>query len=90
MELHNYMENAVKRCLNKMIVKYDNICKCDKCKLDMSALALNNLPPKYIVTEKGELFTKVTEMDPQYDVDVTRELTKAIQIVSGSPRHDIE
>jgi len=90
MELHNYMEDAVKKSLDKMIVKYTDICKCDKCKLDISAIALNNLPPRYIVTEQGKLFTKVEEMEPQYEVDVTRELAKAIQIVSKSPHHDSE
>ena len=90
MELHNCMEDAVKRCLDKMIVRYDNICKCDKCKLDISAITLNNLSPRYVVTEQGKVFTKLDEMEPQYDVDVTRELTKAIQIVSKSPHHDFE
>lgn len=90
MKLHNYMEDTVKRCLDKMIDRYENICKCNKCKLDISAIALNNLPPRYVVTEQGKLFTKVDEMEPQYDVDITREIAKAIQIVSKSPHHNCE
>ena len=88
MELHNYMEDAVDKLLDKIIDRHENVCKCDKCKLDIKAIALNNLKPCYTVTEKGKLYTKVKEMEPQYEVDIIREITKAIKIVSTEPRHE--
>lgn len=89
MELHNYMEGAVSKNIEQILNRYDGVCKCTKCKLDIAALALNNLPPQYTVTEKGKLFTKVKEMDAQYEVDIFREITKAIEVVSKQPRHEI-
>lgn len=88
MKLHNYMEDVVIRMIDLAIEKYPEVCKCRKCRLDIAAIALNNLPPKYIVTERGELFTKVDGMEVQFDVDVLKEVTKAIEIVSKKPKHD--
>ncbi|WP_352420017.1 late competence development ComFB family protein [Proteiniborus sp.] len=88
MNLHNSMEDVVYRYLDSVLSKYNNVCKCTKCKLDIVALALNNLPPQYTVTEKGKLFTKVKEMEAQYEVDIVREITKAIEIVSRKPHHE--
>ncbi|SDY48041.1 competence protein ComFB [Proteiniborus ethanoligenes] len=89
MELYNYMEEVVYRYVDEVLKKFDNeVCKCEKCRLDIIALALNNLPPRYTVTEKGKLFTKVKEMESQYGVDIIREITKAIEVVSKKPRHD--
>lgn len=88
MKLYNYMEGVVIRAIESTIEKYPEVCKCQKCKLDIAAIALNNLPPRYIVTEKGELFTKVDGMDIQFDVDILKEVTKAIEVVSKKPRHD--
>jgi len=87
-ELHNFMEEIVYLYLDEVLEKYHNICKCEKCKLDMAAYALNHLSPKYAATEKGKLYNKVKEMESQHEVDVIRELTKAIEIVSRKPRHD--
>ena len=53
----------------------------------MLAWALNRLPPKYIVSEKGRVFTKITEQNVQFQVDVIRELTKAILYISKKPQH---
>ncbi|SCG83300.1 hypothetical protein DW1_1730 [Proteiniborus sp. DW1] len=88
MELHNYMEDAVSKNIDRILDRYKNVCKCNKCKLDITAIALNNLPPRYTVTEKGKLFTKVRELEPQYEVDIIREITKAIKIVSTQPHHE--
>lgn len=89
MKLHNYMENVVISVLNHLLTKKDDICKCEKCKMDIAAIALNNLPAKYVVTEKGELYTKLNEMEIQFEADVVKELVKAIDIVSKSTQHGV-
>ncbi|MFA5524045.1 MAG: late competence development ComFB family protein [Tissierellales bacterium] len=89
MELHNCMEDAVKKNVERILKGYNSVCNCPKCKLDITAVALNNLPPQYTVTDKGKLFTKVKEMDAQYKVDIYREVTKAIELVSRHPHHEI-
>lgn len=86
-ELRNYMEIFVKEALDKVIVNM-NICKCDKCRYDMMAIALNNLPPKYYVTEKGNLFAKLSLLQQQSDVDIIATIVKAANIVGSNPKHE--
>ncbi|HPL52759.1 MAG TPA: late competence development ComFB family protein [Bacillota bacterium] len=87
-KLKNHMEEFV---LNKTdeILKLMNICKCEKCRLDIAALALNELPSKYVVTEQGELYARAMELEQQFDVDVETAIIKAAVVVSRSPRHNV-
>ncbi len=84
--IKNYMEEVV---LNLMEGVLDdiNMCKCELCVMDIAALALNDLPPKYIATEKGELYSKANALRNQFEVDVIAAITKAAVLVKRSPRH---
>lgn len=86
-KLKNYMEDVVAHKTDE-ILKIMNICKCEKCRYDIMAIALNDLPPRYVVTDKGELFTKVRELEQQFEVDVETAVIKAAVFVGKSPRHD--
>lgn len=86
-ELKNYMEVIVKHQM-KDVLKDIDMCKCEKCVLDIAAIALNELKPKYIVSEKGELYSKLDTLKKQFDVDVTAVIAKAALIVKRNPRHD--
>lgn len=86
-ELKNYMEEIVRHQV-KDVLKDIDMCKCEKCLLDVAALALNDLKPKYIVSKKGELYSKLNILKEQFDVDVTAAITKAAMIVKKSTRHD--
>lgn len=90
MKLQNFMEHEVFLVIDKLLKENTDICNCKKCRMDIAAISLNNLKPKYVVTEKGELYTKTAEMEPQFEVDIIREVTKAIEIVRKQPRHDIK
>ena len=87
MKLHNYMEDIINHVLDSTLSRRDDLCKCDKCRLDIMALALNNLPPKYVVTDKGRIYTKLAELELQSKTDVIKEITKAINVVKGKPQH---
>ncbi len=87
MTIHNYMEEAVKDVLDNLLSHRDDVCKCDKCRLDMTALALNHLPPKYVATQKGRVYTKLQEINIQLRTDVVKEVAKAIEYVKNNPRH---
>ncbi len=87
MKMSNYMEDIVTEELERLLSKKDDICKCYKCKLDMMVLALNRLPPKYVITERGRIYTRLKETETQFKADVVRELTKAIMQVSSNPQH---
>ena len=86
--LKNFSETEVNILLEEILQKYDNICKCEKCKLDIKALALNALSTKYIVSEQGEMYTKaLNEVNKQEQINVVMAITKAIDIVSANPKH---
>lgn len=86
-EIINYMETIAEEILEELLVDRQDICKCKKCKLDMLVWALNRLPPKYVVTDKGRLYTKLKEQEIQFHTDVIKELTKAIIQISKNPQH---
>ena len=86
--LINYYEVQVIKLLEDILNQYDNICKCQKCKLDIMALALNSLPTKYIVSEQGEIYTKaLAEVNKQQKINVITAITNAIEKVSSNPKH---
>lgn len=83
----NYMEIIVDDTLERILEKTTLECKCEKCKDDIRALALNNLKPIYVATEKGILYTKLNEFNMQFKTDVIREIISAIEKVKENPRH---
>ena len=87
MDIYNYMEDIVHDSLDGLLADRQDVCKCEKCRLDMSAWALNRLPPKYVVSNKGRVFTRLQEVQVQFKADVIRELLAAISNVSKNPQH---
>lgn len=83
----NYMEKVVRETLAKLLKDREDICKCEKCVADMIAYALNRLPPKYMVTDRGYIFLKLREIETQFQVDVLEAILEAIQVVSKKPEH---
>lgn len=83
----NYMEEAVGNMIDKVLENID-VCKCPKCKLDIMALALNRLPPRYFVTKEGELFERLAELQEQFTVDITAAIAAAAFIVKNNSKHD--
>lgn len=88
MELKNYMEDLVFQRLDHLIGADSKVCKCEKCRYDVAALALNFLPPRYGVTDKGETYARVKSLEQQFNVDIITAITHAIKIVSSQPHHD--
>jgi len=84
--LRNYTEEAVKAYLDKWL-KEEDVCQCEGCRLDVMALMLNNLKPKYIVTDTGALYAQMDDFDPQNRTDFMMVMTQAIQTVKKRPRH---
>jgi len=80
------MEEVVDSKIDLVLNSMD-VCKCDKCKLDIKAIALNSLSPHYVVTDKGNLYSKLKEMEAQFEVDIETAIIKAAMTVSNNPRH---
>ena len=87
MQIKNYMEEIVFNHM-KEILEDLNVCSCEKCIMDIAAIALNDLPPKYIVSEKGELYSKINTLRQQFEVDVIAAVTKAAVMVKRRPKHE--
>lgn len=88
MEVFNIIEQEVFYEIDQVLKDMDNVCKCNKCKLDIAAIALNNLKPKYVVTQEGYAFTKANNFNMQFTADLIAAVTKAVEIVSNNPRHN--
>lgn len=88
MELHNLLEDEVFNVINSIQKDLDVKCLCEKCRLDIAAIALNRLHPRYVVTEEGYLYSKVDSMNQQFNTDVIAAVTEAIKIVGKNPKHN--
>ena len=51
------------------------------------SIALNNLKPKYVATDRGEMYARLDDMSVQSEVEVIQALTAAIEIVRKNPHH---
>ncbi len=89
MALVNVTEQIVDKRLREILATVD-CCKCEKCFLDMMAIALNYLKPQYVNTQKGELIKLAENTSYQKSVDIDIACVKAINIVTRSPQHDAE
>ena len=58
--LINMMEHYVDERLSELLKDY-NCCKCEVCLEDMKAFSLNRLPPKYVSTVNGQVFTRIKQ-----------------------------
>lgn len=84
--LRNLIEEVVLSSVADYLKK-EGICDCDQCQLDVAAIALNNLPPRYVVTSKGASYAKADMLDMQKYIDIIGAITKAIRLVKEHPRH---
>lgn len=87
MLIKNFMEDLVWQAMAEILATYPQFCHCDRCRHDMAALALNELPPKYIVTRKGETYTRLRLMETQFNTDIITAISRAIEVVGTKPNH---
>lgn len=83
--LVNLMEELVLAKLDLTVDRF-NCCKCDKCKKDIAALALNRLPPRYVVMKEQDRERR-KQNEEAYSTEVTGALVQAILVVKKQPRH---
>ncbi|MDL2235735.1 late competence development ComFB family protein [Christensenellaceae bacterium OttesenSCG-928-L17] len=86
-KLVNVTEEVVFSLVDQ-VIRDEQLCPCEKCRLDVVALTLNELPPKYVVTQHGDTMETFRSSVMQRRVDIYRALLFAVQQVKQSPRHD--
>ena len=83
----NVMETIVEEKAMKYIDMF-GLCKCPRCIVDVKALTLNRLEPKYVVMHTGEVIPRITLYEGQFSAAVTAQLLTACKLVMEHPRHD--
>lgn len=87
MESKNIMEELVEKRVDELMGMVD-MCRCAQCCADVRALALNNLPPRYVVNKKGDVFTRFRAQTNQGQVEIAGAIIRAIEVVRLNPRHE--
>ena len=82
--IQNYTEEMVRAYVEQNLPNED-ICDCNRCKLDVIAYMLNNLPPSYGITHRGYLFDKLKNVDFQQRVTISDCFYKAVIAVKERP-----
>ncbi len=80
--LVNLAELAVKERMNEALDRF-KCCECDRCIKDILAIAVNTLPPKYIVRSEQDIAVELRK----YEGDVVGALVNAVITVKNNPRH---
>lgn len=84
--------NVMARLAEEKADKYIHLfglCTCERCKKDVIALALNTLPPKYVVMPEWEFSIRFDMYASRYSTELTAELLQACKTVMEAPRHKI-
>ncbi|MDR3301376.1 MAG: late competence development ComFB family protein [Spirochaetaceae bacterium] len=66
-----------------------SICVCNDCVVDMAALALNLLPPRYHSSLLGTIYLAEGANEPEYAEKLKKTVKDAIDHVSRHPGHEI-
>lgn len=85
--VHNVMEDLIQSEIDEYI---DNlgICTCPVCRRDLLTLTLNNVPPKYVTSEKGAAITKAERIaSREEELKLLTEITYYAQMVKQRPNH---
>ncbi|MDR0433706.1 MAG: late competence development ComFB family protein [Gracilibacteraceae bacterium] len=85
--VRNVSEDLVDFYLDECMVRH-GACSCSRCIADIRAYALNQLPPRYVVTTAGSAFARARAMSTQAKADIISAISTGINLVKKNPRHD--
>ena len=84
----NIMEILVERKAETYMELF-GLCCCDRCKMDVQALALTELPAKYVVMGKNELPLRLSLYEGRMNTAITAQILRACKVVLAEPRHKL-
>lgn len=82
--LINLMEETVLNKIDQLLPNTD-YCKCESCRMDIAAYALNRLPAQYVQSIKGKVLYRFASSQVQRDIEVTVAVSQAIEVVGKAP-----
>jgi len=87
-KVSNVVEQLIWQEIDTVLEQKENACKCDKCRADIAAYALNKVKPHYVVSSKGEAMARTQVLANEYRVGLLVAIIEAIEIVNTYPRHE--
>ena len=85
-EFINVMHELVDDKVDKYIEMF-GLCNCSRCRRDVIALALNNLPTQYVVMPRSEFVLRRNVYEGRYNTGLISQLMWACKQVMDAPRH---
>ena len=85
-EINNHNEGAVLEQIEALCEGGLIVCQCRECMLDMIALALNSLPPRYSVSLMQK-FYDTPEKERVFRDEIKAAVGRAVEKVRRSPHH---
>lgn len=95
-EEEDYVEEPVS-CMNIMqsivepkldhFMRIHGVCTCQRCRVDVMALALSNLPARYVVVTDKERIPRLSLLENEYLTDAMQQIMHACQRVKAHPHH---
>lgn len=83
----NAYDELVRTAVREAIDKDDEMCRCEKCFLDVCTIVFNNGFSHFVTSRQGELYAKVGDMNIGNHVDLFLVVLRAIQTVKQKPMH---
>ena len=83
---YNVMQTLVEDKADKYMRMF-GLCTCNRCRIDVVALALSNLPPKYVVAKPHELIPRLSMYEQKFSVVVVTQVMSACRKVLDRPHH---
>lgn len=90
MEEEYYYVNVMEPIVRKKASDYMNslgMCTCNRCLVDTMALALTNLPAKYVVVRDNSFSPLLNYYSDKLEGEVTIQVIKACMLVKDHPHH---
>lgn len=68
-------------------VEYQTFCHCEQCEMDVIAIALNALPPRYVASGKSRDAVYNQLNTPENIEEINKQIIRALHVVNRYPRH---
>jgi len=82
----NVMQTIVEEKVDKYI-KMFGLCNCPRCRVDVIALTLSNLPPKYVVVSEHDRIPMLSVYEGRFNSIVISQVMNSCKRVLEHPRH---
>ena len=85
----NVMERLLANMENEMEneMRQNGVCMCDRCRADVQALVLTQMPAKYVIVDSTNISPIMGYYENRYKIPMLTEILKACTKVKEQPRH---